>query len=184
MPIFKWKKKEKKPELKKVAPAPQPVKSKKIRKKEKPAPVKKTKVTGDGREADRRKRIDDAKHRQSGGASISQSEKKKSTGSIEFCKKCGSIMLPEKKGILKCRSCGYQIRKSVRDLKIVEEKKKSDAVIVLEKDQTILPMVDKMCPVCENMKAYYWLQQTRSADEPPTQFFRCAKCKHVWREYK
>jgi len=40
------------------------------------------------------------------------------------------------------------------------------------------------CEVCGNKKAWYWLQQTRSADEPPTQFFRCTKCKRVWREYK
>jgi len=85
MPIFKWKKKEMKPEVKKVAPAPKPVKTKKIKKKEKPAPVKKTKVTGDGRRGDRRKGIDDAKHRQSGGASVrslvnqsKKSEEKKS----------------------------------------------------------------------------------------------------------
>ncbi|MFH0832751.1 MAG: transcription factor S [Candidatus Aenigmatarchaeota archaeon] len=111
--------------------------------------------------------------------------KKKST--IEFCDKCGSIMIPEKKTkniYLKCRSCGAEKKRNVGDLKIIEKKEKVRGIVVLEKDRIILPMTDKMCPKCENIKAYYWLQQTRSADEPPTQFFRCVKCNHVWREYK
>ena len=35
---------------------------------------------------------------------------------------------------------------------------------------------------CGGKEAYYWLIQTRSADEPPTQFFKCVKCKHTWRD--
>ncbi len=106
---------------------------------------------------------------------------------IEFCKRCGAIMLPEKKGsgtVLRCRKCGSVKKKNVKDLRITEQKKKVKGVVVLEKNETMLPVTDKMCPVCENTRAYYWLQQTRAADEPPTQFFRCTKCKHVWREYK
>jgi DNA-directed RNA polymerase subunit M len=29
----------------------------------------------------------------------------------------------------------------------------------------------------------WWMLQTRSADEATTQFFRCTKCKHTWRNY-
>ena len=107
--------------------------------------------------------------------------------SVEFCKKCASIMLPEKKGKsvrLKCRKCGYGIKKGVHELRLVEKRKNSKNVIVLEKDQTVLPITDMACEKCGNPKAYYWMQQTRSADEPPTQFFRCVECKHVRREYK
>lgn len=107
--------------------------------------------------------------------------------SIEFCKKCGSIMLPEKKTkntYLKCRSCGYELKKGVRSMRILEEKESRKGIIVLEKNEVMLPVTDRVCAKCDNGKAYYWLQQTRSADEPPTQFFRCTKCKYVWREYK
>lgn len=107
--------------------------------------------------------------------------------SIEFCEKCGSILVPIKKGkdtYMKCRGCGRQNKKEVRALKIVEEKKRQKGVLVIEKDMTLLPLTDKACPKCEHGKAYWWMQQTRSADEPPTQFFRCEKCKHTWREYK
>ena len=106
----------------------------------------------------------------------------------EFCKKCGSIMLPIKKGsrvMMKCRSCGYQTKENAKDIRISENiSGRRKKVIVLEKDETMLPITDKICPECEQKKAYWWMQQTRNSDEPPTQFFRCVKCKHVWREYK
>ena len=106
---------------------------------------------------------------------------------IEFCEKCGSILVPVKKGknsYMKCRGCGKEVKKEMKSMKIVEEKPKSKGVIVIEQDMTLLPLTDKECPKCENGRAYWWLQQTRSADEPPTQFFRCEKCKHTWREYR
>ena len=107
--------------------------------------------------------------------------------SIEFCERCGSILVPIKKGsthYMKCRGCGKEIKKEMKSMKIVEEKVKSKGVVVIENDTTLLPLTDKECPDCEHDRAYWWLQQTRSADEPPTQFFRCEKCKHTWREYK
>lgn len=115
---------------------------------------------------------------------IRKAAPRKEKANIEFCKKCGAIMLPEDRSKLKCRNCGYTMKTFVKDLRIVEEKKNVKGVVVLEKDQIMLPVTDMACPKCSNAKAYYWLQQTRSADEPPTQFFRCTKCKHVWREYK
>jgi len=112
---------------------------------------------------------------------------KQDLGGVEFCSKCGAIMLPVKKEghvHLKCRSCGSQKRKNVKSIKIVEEIHNSKGVVVLEKDETILPKTNKLCEKCGNKYAFWWMQQTREADEPPTQFFRCTKCKFVWREYK
>jgi len=116
-----------------------------------------------------------------------KTEKAREKPTIEFCKKCGTILVPAKKGkslALRCRRCGYEIKKQLRSLKIVEEKKGKKGVVILEKDVTLLPMTERECGKCGNRQAWYWLQQTRSADEPPTQFFRCTKCKGVWREYK
>ena len=106
---------------------------------------------------------------------------------LEFCDKCGSILVPEKKGksiTLKCRKCKFTRRKDAKTVKLVEEKKKTHSVVIIEKDDVPLPITERECEKCQNKKAYYWLQQTRDADEPPTQFFRCTKCKFVWREYK
>ena len=106
---------------------------------------------------------------------------------VDFCKKCKSLLVPVKKGssiVAKCRKCGTILKTSVKITKIVEKIEKKGGVILLEKDEITLPITDKECPKCDHQRAYWWLQQTRSADEPPTQFFRCEKCKHVWREYK
>ena len=115
-------------------------------------------------------------------------KQKQKPSPIEFCEKCGSIMVPIKKGkhsYIKCRGCGREMRKEIKNLKIVDEKQRvKGSVIVIEKNTTLLPLTDKECPKCEHDRAYWWMQQTRSADEPPTQFFRCEKCKYTWREYK
>ena len=106
---------------------------------------------------------------------------------IEFCKKCGVILVPLKKikaTYLVCRKCGYEKREDIRSIKITENVKKRENIIVLENDETPLPKTEMECPKCGHRKAWYWLQKTRSADEPPTQFFRCEKCRAVWREYK
>ncbi|MEK6870559.1 MAG: zinc ribbon domain-containing protein, partial [Thermoproteota archaeon] len=39
------------------------------------------------------------------------------------------------------------------------------------------------CEKCGNDEAVWWMLQTRSADEPTTQFYRCSKCRHTWRNY-
>src|SRR3989338_70555 len=99
---------------------------------------------------------------------------------VEFCS-CGGIYVPHK-GIMKCRSCG-NVMQINEEVKIKEERKKED-IIVIEDNKPYLPTTDKTCAKCGNNEAYYWLIQTRSSDEPPTQFFKCTQCKHTWREYK
>ncbi|MBR3198288.1 MAG: transcription factor S, partial [Methanobrevibacter sp.] len=37
------------------------------------------------------------------------------------------------------------------------------------------------CYKCGGTKGYWWTVQTRSADEAPTNFIRCAKCGNTWR---
>ena len=39
------------------------------------------------------------------------------------------------------------------------------------------------CPGCQSKKAYFYQLQTRSADEPPTSFYKCVACAKQWREY-
>ncbi len=102
---------------------------------------------------------------------------------IEFCE-CGGIM-EFSRGAMKCRVCGKEIAKEVKG-KLTTNAKKEDIIVVEDNRPDRLPTTEKSCPKCGHQRAYWWLIQTRSADEPPTQFFRCAseKCKHTWREYK
>ena len=104
---------------------------------------------------------------------------------LELCEKCGSMMVPVKKGestYLKCTECDFVKKKEIKCAKLTEQGKKKEKVATTE-SSVELPITNKMCPKCEHTKAYYFLRQTRSADEPPTQFFKCAKCGHNWREY-
>jgi DNA-directed RNA polymerase subunit M len=95
---------------------------------------------------------------------------------MQFCE-CGGMIIGSK-----CRNCGKKNENKVH-VKITN-KAKSEGIEVIEDNTPDLPDMKKECKKCHNDRAYYWLIQTRSADEPPTQFFKCTKCKHTWREYK
>ena len=108
---------------------------------------------------------------------------------MEFCEKCGSLMVVKKKrkrSFLVCAKCSKE--RPLKKEKIVISEAlpmpKKEIVIVKKGDEAIdLPKTRVICPECENREAYWWMQQTRSADEPPTIFYRCTKCTHGWRSY-
>lgn len=111
---------------------------------------------------------------------------------MEFCPKCGSMMKPkreENKIILYCSSCGFSkpLGGEASSYKFVSEIKhapdKTMVVIDESKLPKVLPTIRIECPKCGNMEAYWWMVQTRRADESPTRFFRCTKCGYTWREY-
>lgn len=102
-----------------------------------------------------------------------------------FCPKCKNLLMPKKDGnktIVSC-SCGY---KDVREenAKISEKNVKKEKIVeVIDNDKEMHPTCKEKCHKCGNEEAYYFIQQTRAADEAPTKFLRCTKCKHTWREY-
>ena len=106
---------------------------------------------------------------------------------MEFCTKCSSVMIPQKKGtkvFVICRGCGVKKQYQKRSFKISEQiEHKEPDVIVIEKELLSLPKTQATCPKCAHIEAFWWLQQTRSGDEAPTLFFRCTKCNHSWRQY-
>ncbi|MHA1670342.1 MAG: transcription factor S [Promethearchaeota archaeon] len=111
---------------------------------------------------------------------------------VQFCPECSSLLRKRKvngKYVLTCR-CGYEEENTSHeaDLNKKIEKKKNEIdknlIIIKEEDKIIVhPIVSKFCPKCNHKEAEAWQEQTRSADEPSTSFFRCTKCKHTWREY-
>jgi len=111
---------------------------------------------------------------------------------VEFCPDCGGLLRKRKmKGIsyLVCK-CGYQKRLEIdakEKKKRIEKKKKrlDENLIIVNHDDKIAvhPTVERICPKCGYNEAETWQEQTRSADEPSTTFFRCLKCKKTWREY-
>ena len=105
---------------------------------------------------------------------------------MKFCPKCGIIMVPTKKEdsiVLRCPKCGFETRKADKTLSKVKRDKEK-VVVIEKKTQAIrtLPTARVECPRCGHNEAFYWIVQTRGADESSTQFFRCVKCGYTWRE--
>ncbi len=109
---------------------------------------------------------------------------------MKFCSKCGSMMKTHDGGFV-C-SCGHKESGKIefREVKSQKKPSASQPPLITESDtkgsqesKDTMPIVDKACPSCGNPKAYWWERQTRAADEPETQFFRCTKCNHTWRKY-
>ncbi|MGQ9478488.1 MAG: transcription factor S [Thermoproteota archaeon] len=106
---------------------------------------------------------------------------------MKFCPKCETkLQIKREKDTLLyfCPKCGYEERVHVIE-KSMETKRKESVVRVVKKEMDLnpLPVTNVVCPRCKNKEAYWWLSQTRGADESATQFFKCTKCGYTWREY-
>lgn len=108
---------------------------------------------------------------------------------IKFCVKCGNLLTIERKGKRTTLVCskGHKQPKASREKLLISEHitNQKKGIVVMGKDEGIaeLPTTKIMCPKCDNMEAHWWMQQTRTADEPPTLFYRCKKCNYSWRSY-
>jgi len=108
---------------------------------------------------------------------------------LKFCEKCGNLMLVEKKRkhtFLVCRKCGRTTKLKREKIAITESLQQAKkSIVVMGKDEGLaeLPKTKEMCPQCEHGEAFWWMQQTRAADEPPTLFYKCTKCGYSWRSY-
>ena len=106
---------------------------------------------------------------------------------MQFCPECGGLLLPkqiEEGSILVCNACGYVAKEAkLEEYKIVKPTERKEEVRVIEEEKPALPTTRTKCPKCGYETAYWWLRQTRAADEAATRFYRCVKCGHTWREY-
>jgi len=112
---------------------------------------------------------------------------------MEFCQECGMRLVLTKKTVddssyvyLVCPKCSYQRKVDSEETVLQgEEVSKKEPIAVIDRKQANLrtmPKTKSICPKCGNKGAYWWIVQTRGSDESPTQFFRCTKCSHTWRE--
>lgn len=92
--------------------------------------------------------------------------------------------------VLRCvnTKCGYE-EGSVEQVSLKSTVKHAprEKTLVIEDDmdvKNLQKIKGIICPNCRNDEAYFWILQTRSADEPATRFYRCTKCNKVWREYE
>jgi DNA-directed RNA polymerase subunit M len=115
---------------------------------------------------------------------------------MEFCPKCGTRLEPKKSKsgkeaslILACQKCGYKQQEADKKIeptaKVIQHNPQQFVAVIGKEEQKLstLPTVRIECPKCGNNTAYVWQVQTRGADESSTQFLRCTKCNHTYREY-
>jgi DNA-directed RNA polymerase subunit M len=95
-------------------------------------------------------------------------------------------------GIVLCPKCGftadkeqYQPLSKKKSITTSSENTSGSSLKVMDTDSgpTALPTTSIECPKCGNNTAFWWMLQTRSADEATTQFYRCTICSHTWRNY-
>ena len=107
---------------------------------------------------------------------------------MRFCPKCETRLRPEPgEEIIACPKCGFKTKRGQDEKPKIQESKKTgtDGSLTVMEGETIetLPTTSIECPHCKHDMAFWWMLQTRSADEATTQFFRCTKCSHTWRNY-
>ena len=112
---------------------------------------------------------------------------------MEFCPNCGSLLVTKKtetEVTLVCAKCGYVKGADLKAEskvggKVIKHNLQEQMTVIGKEDQvSTMPTMRMECPKCGNMLVFVWQVQTRGGDEASTQFFRCTKCKGVWREYK
>ena len=112
---------------------------------------------------------------------------------MDFCKECGSRLEPKKikSGkqtvlVYACSKCGEKKAQSnetrINSKIIKHNPKQMVSVIDKENQLSTLPTIRFTCLKCGNNNAYAWQVQTRGLDESSTQFLRCTKCGHTFRE--
>jgi transcription factor S len=116
---------------------------------------------------------------------------------MEFCPKCSSRIAPKKIQtgtetlvVMSCCKCDYVKQDATRKTehqpgKVIQHNLHELVTVIAKEDQELntLPTLRMECPKCGNMQVYVWQVQTRGGDEASTQFMRCTKCSHTFREY-
>lgn len=109
---------------------------------------------------------------------------------MSFCPRCSGTLRPRREGgkvYLVCTRCGYRVEPRENTLTISSRIQHSakEKTTIIEENTINLPITrDVICKRCGHTEAYYWVVQTRAADEPPTRFYKCVKCGYTWREYE
>ncbi|PIW33312.1 MAG: transcription factor S [Nitrosopumilales archaeon CG15_BIG_FIL_POST_REV_8_21_14_020_37_12] len=103
---------------------------------------------------------------------------------MKFCPKC-EVKLKKSDAGLQCPKCNYVEGEENKQVKQIEaEEIHSEFNVLAENEgEETLPTINIECEKCGHNEAVWWMLQTRSADEPTTQFYRCTKCRYTWRNY-
>ncbi|PSN89567.1 transcription factor S [Candidatus Marsarchaeota G1 archaeon OSP_C] len=108
---------------------------------------------------------------------------------MKFCPNCGKLLRIQRqkdKIVYFCTTCGKISEENVKSGLLNNKPRQEKQAKIIDSssaDTETLPKTRVICPKCGNAEAYWWMQQTRAADEASTRFFKCVNCGNVWREY-
>ena len=103
---------------------------------------------------------------------------------MKFCPDCEVRLKKDNNtSSISCPKCGYSESGSKVPKKETKEEQFALNILAENEAKETLPSIKIDCEKCGNNEAVWWMLQTRSADEPTTQFYRCTKCRHTWRNY-
>jgi len=103
---------------------------------------------------------------------------------MQFCDDCGSMMKTDGDEWV-CAACGATASRG-EDEFVSTDAQADEEVIETEENASFEgkpTTTDVHCDGCGTEEAWYYIQQTASADEPPTRFFKCTECGKKWRGY-
>ncbi|RPA81224.1 hypothetical protein BJ508DRAFT_362035 [Ascobolus immersus RN42] len=107
-----------------------------------------------------------------------------------FCPTCANTLVIGRhsetgQNALRCNACPYEfvLKKAMYERRKMKNKEVED-VLGGEGSWDNVDQTDAQCPdeECGGTRAYFYMVQIRSADEPMTTFFRCTKCTTKWKE--
>ena len=103
---------------------------------------------------------------------------------MKFCPKC-EVRLKQTStdSGLSCPKCGYSEKGEKQRRQVKAESSSTINILDENEKKETLPTIKIECAKCGYSEAVWWMLQTRSADEPTTQFYRCTKCSYTWRNY-
>jgi len=103
---------------------------------------------------------------------------------MKFCPKC-EVRLKQAStdSGLSCPKCGYSEKGKKQRRQVKAESSSTINILDENERKETLPTIKIECAKCGHGDAVWWMLQTRSADEPTTQFYRCTKCSYTWRNY-
>ena len=102
---------------------------------------------------------------------------------MQFCPKCGAVLVQKKKNF-GCVRCNYSTKEKVKINTSEKINEKKEVAVIKGKAINTEPVVAEICKKCGHGEAYFWTIQTRAGDEAETKFFKCVKCENTWREYR
>ncbi|KAA0199514.1 hypothetical protein HAZT_HAZT005028 [Hyalella azteca] len=105
---------------------------------------------------------------------------------MRFCPRCTNLLMikeAETQMRYECDWCPYifPVRKTQVHT-FHTSKKPLDDVLGGKEAWKNVDSTEAPCPKCAHNKAYFMQIQTRSADEPMTNYYKCVECSFIWKE--